>query len=48
MLLLILVFCVPGFLKFRDHCAAKGYYVFSSDSLSWCGLGFLIVFVKRR
>ena len=47
-LFLILVFCVPGFLKFRDYCATKEYHVFSADSFAWCGLGFFLVFVPFR
>ena len=44
-LFLILVFCLPGFLKFRDYCTTKQYHVFSADSFAWCGLGFFLVFV---
>lgn len=44
-LFLILIFCVPGFLRFRYYCESKGYYVFSIDSFKWCTLGFLLVFV---
>lgn len=45
-LLLVLVFCVPGFIKFREYCVGKGYHVFSADSFAWCGLGFFLVFVS--
>ena len=45
-LFLILVFCVPGFLKFRHYCESKGYYVFAADSFRWCMLGFFLVFVS--
>lgn len=46
-LLMILVFCVPGFLKFRDYCMSKNYYVFAVDSFRWCTLGFFLVFVTN-
>jgi hypothetical protein len=29
-LFLILIFCVPGFLKFRHYCQVKNYYVFAA------------------
>lgn len=44
-LFLILIFCVPGFLKFRHYCQLKNYYVFSVDSFMWCTFGFFLVFV---
>ena len=44
-LFLILIFCVPGFLRFRHYCQVKDYYVFSVDSFKWCTLGFFLIFV---
>lgn len=44
-LFMILIFCVPGFLKFRAYCELKNYYVFAADSFKWCTLGFFIAFV---
>jgi hypothetical protein len=41
----MLVLCVPGFLRFREYCQSKGYYVFSVDSFRWFSLGFVVVFV---
>jgi hypothetical protein len=29
-LFLILIFCVPGFLKFRHYCQVNNYYVFAA------------------
>lgn len=46
-LFLILIFCVPGFLKFRHYCQLKNYYVFSVDSFKWCTFGFFLVFVTH-
>ena len=43
----VLIFCIPGFLKFRQYCQYKGYYVFSASSLKWCVLGFFIIFVTN-
>lgn len=45
-LVLILLFCLKGFLVFREYCMQKGYYVFSTDSLIWCGVGFAGIFVR--
>lgn len=42
---LILVFCIQGFLNFRDHCISKGIYVFSIDSFIWSLVGFIGIFV---
>ncbi len=44
-LVLILLFCINGFLQFRKYCETKGYYVFSTDALIWCGFGFFSIFV---
>lgn len=46
-LALILAFCVKGFLKFREYCMQKSYYVFSVDSLIWCAVGFAGIFVVK-
>ena len=43
---LILVFCIQGFLNFREHCQAKGFYVLSMDSLVWSLVGFVGIFVS--
>lgn len=45
-IVLVLVFCLKGFLEFREYCVQKGYYVFSTDSLIWCGVGFAGIFVS--
>lgn len=45
-LFLILIFCIPGFLKFRYHCQSQAYHVFSTSSLKWCVLGFFLIFVN--
>jgi hypothetical protein len=44
-IILVLIFCIKGFLSFREYCIAKGYYVFSIDSLIWCAVGFAGIFV---
>ena len=44
-LFLILVFCVPGFLKFRQHCVNKGYGVVDEEAFIWVFIGFTVVFV---
>jgi hypothetical protein len=44
-IVLILLFCIKGFLLFREYCIGKGYYVFSIDSLIWCAVGFAGIFV---
>lgn len=41
----ILIYCLPGFLNFREHCLQRGYYVFATDSLAYCGIGFVSIFV---
>ena len=41
----ILLFCVKGFLEFREYCLSKGYYVFAVDSLIWMAVGFSFIFV---
>lgn len=41
----VLMLCLRGFYDFRNHCIAKGYYVFASDSLIWCAIGFIGIFV---
>lgn len=41
----ILIFCIPGFLNFRDHCISKQLYVFSTDSFIWSLVGFICIFV---
>lgn len=46
-LVLILLFCIKGFLSFREYCISKGYYVFSTDSLVWCAVGFGAIFVVK-
>jgi ceramide synthetase len=46
-LVLVLLFCIEGFLRFREYCVAKGYYVFSTDSLIWCAVGFAGIFVVK-
>lgn len=45
-LILILIYCVPGFLNFREYAQQKGWYVFSTDSLIWCAAGFIGIFVS--
>lgn len=45
-LILILIYCVPGFLNFREYAQLKGWYVFSPDSLIWCAAGFIGIFVR--
>jgi hypothetical protein len=45
-IVLVLVFCVKGFLEFREYCVQKGHYVFSTDSLIWCAVGFVGIFVS--
>lgn len=44
-IVLILLFCIKGFLNFREFCFEKGYYVFATDSLIWCAVGFAGIFV---
>ena len=45
-IVLILLFCIQGFLRFREHSIEQGYYVFSTDSLIWCAAGFFGIFVS--
>ena len=47
-IVLILLFCIKGFLTFREYCIEKGYYVFSMDSLIWCAVGFAGIFVRAN
>ena len=42
----ILLYCLPGFLRFREYCISKGYYVFSTSSFIWTVVGFFGVFVN--
>lgn len=42
---LILLFCIKGFLSFRELCQQKGYYVINMDSVIWSLVGFLTIFV---
>ena len=42
---LIMLFCVQGFLNFREFCISKNIYVFSIDSLVWSLIGFIAIFV---
>lgn len=46
-LVLVLLFCIKGFLQFREYCISRGYYVFSTDSLIWCAVGFASIFVVK-
>lgn len=43
---LILLFCIKGFINFREECSAKNIYVFSVDSLIWSLVGFISIFVS--
>jgi hypothetical protein len=44
---LILLFCIKGFIKFRDHCISKDIYVFPVDSLIWSLVGFIGIFIVK-
>jgi hypothetical protein len=41
----ILSLCVKRILDFRHYCQEKGYYVFAEDSLLYCGVSFITIFV---
>lgn len=36
-----LLYCIPGFLSFREVLGAKGYYIFTVQSWWWCLAGFV-------
>ena len=46
--LLILLFCIKGFLNYREFCQENGIYVFSVDSFIWSLFGFIFIFVRLR
>jgi len=41
----ILIYCIPGFLAFRNHNLSQGYHVFKLESLIWAVLGFFGIYV---
>lgn len=45
LVVLILVFCIKGFINFRNHCISKQIHVFSVDSFIWSLVGFVSIFV---
>lgn len=45
-LVAILSLCVKRILDFRHFCQSKGIYVFAEDSLMYCGISFLSLFVQ--
>ena len=44
---LILLFCVRGYLNFRNFAFEKNLYVFSVDSFVWSLIGFIGIFVRN-
>ena len=44
-LLLILAYCIPGFLAFRELSIRQGYHSFKLSSLGWSAVGFFGIFV---
>lgn len=41
-LVLILLYCIPGFLSFKELASAKGYHFVKAESWWWCLVGFIV------
>lgn len=37
-----LLYCVPGFLSFKDLATSQGYHFVKSESWWWCLVGFVV------